>query len=136
VAGNEERLIVQRLDDELLVYDTASDEAHCLSGGAAAEFASAPDEVSRREVIRKLALGGAALTIPLVMSIKVPPASAQASATCQAGGNACTTSAQCTSGCCCQALINICISGTAPGQTPAQCCASLPGAGGATPTCA
>lgn len=90
-------LVVQRLDDELLVYDTASDEAHCLGPAAAAEFEAAADEVSRREVLRKMALAGAAAagSAALVKTIVAPtPAMAQSTAcgtgTCPLGTSCCS----------------------------------------------
>jgi hypothetical protein len=60
-----------------------------------------PDSVdtSRRDLLRKLAIGGAiGLSIPVVKSI-VAPTAAQA-ATCKFPGAACTASAQCCSGVC------------------------------------
>jgi hypothetical protein len=73
-------LIVERLNGEMLVYDTASREAHRLDAEASAEFEAAPDDVSRREVIRRLALAGAAAVgaAQLVTTIVAPsPAQAQ-----------------------------------------------------------
>jgi hypothetical protein len=73
-------LIVERLEGELLVYDVASDEGHRLDPAAAAEFEMARDDVSRREVIRRLTFAGAAAATgaPLVRTIISPtPASAQ-----------------------------------------------------------
>jgi hypothetical protein len=77
------RLIVEHLDGETLVYDTASNEAHALSGAGAAEFLAA-DEVSRREVLRKLALAGAAAagTGALVKTIVAPTAALAQSPNC------------------------------------------------------
>jgi hypothetical protein len=97
----EDGLIVQRLDDELLVYDTTSNEAHVLGGAVAAEFDAAADEVSRREVIRRLALVGAAAAgaTPFVKTIIAPaPAEAQSAfcaglpdnTLCTPDGNVCT----------------------------------------------
>jgi hypothetical protein len=110
----EEGLIVQRLDDELLVYDTASDEVHCLSGGAAAEFETAADDVSRREVIRTLALAGAAVAgvSPVIRSIAAPtPAQAQSTS---CGSLTCTASEFCCSAngtfACCQKAVELCVS--------------------------
>jgi hypothetical protein len=77
VAG---RLIVEHLGDETLVYDTERNQAHALSGLGAAEFLAAESEVSRRDVLRKLALAGAAAagTGALVKTIVAPtPAQAQ-----------------------------------------------------------
>jgi hypothetical protein len=84
-------LIVERLGGELLVYDTERNEAHALAGAGAAEFLAASGDVSRREVLRKLALAGvaAAGTGPLVKSIVAPiPANAQ-SAPCGALNQPC-----------------------------------------------
>jgi hypothetical protein len=95
----EEGLIVQRLDDELLVYDTASNEAHCLTGAVADEF-EASDEVSRREVLRKVALASVAAVggAPLVKTIAIPrPAHAQ-SGTCSGINGHCATQADCCTG--------------------------------------
>ena len=140
-----ERIAVEELDGELLIYDLDTHKAHCLNGEAAAVWdlcdgsrsvadlseAVAPDlppdvaeqvvhhalselakrkllveplpeadpGVSRREVLRKLAVAGAVgLAIPVVKSI-VAPTAAQA-ATCLPYGAACTSSAQCCSGVC------------------------------------
>jgi hypothetical protein len=85
-----EAFIVQRLDEELLVYDTAADEVHCLSGNAVAEFEAAADEVSRRDVIRRMALAGAAAAggAALVRSVIAPnPAQAQSTCVCGISGN-------------------------------------------------
>jgi hypothetical protein len=74
MAEGPERLIVEHLDDETLVYDTERHEAHTLSGAGAAEFLAAEDEISRRQVLRKLALAGAAAagTGALVRTIVAP----------------------------------------------------------------
>jgi hypothetical protein len=138
-----ENLVVEELDDELLVYDSDRDKAHCLNGVSALvwkqsdgrrsvedlarmvadDYGNESEEVvllalrqlwerrlilepapdaentSRRELLRKLAIGGAiGLSIPLVKSI-VAPTAAQA-ATCKFPGAACTASAQCCSGVC------------------------------------
>jgi hypothetical protein len=94
----EDGLIVQRLDDELLVYDTASNEAHVLGGAVAVEFERATDEVSRREVIRRLALAGAAAagTTALVRSI-VAPTAANAQSGCVCGNGTCPPNTGCDS---------------------------------------
>jgi hypothetical protein len=93
VAG---RLIVEHLDGETLVYDTELNEVHALAGSGAADFAAAADDVSRREVLRKLALAGvaAAGAGALVKSI-VAPTAAQAQSACVPGGGVCTTVAEC-----------------------------------------
>jgi hypothetical protein len=90
----EERgLIVEQLGEETLVFDTETNEAHTLSGAGAAEFLAA-DEVSRRQVLRKLALAGVAATSAgaIVRTIVAPsPAQAQ-SLTCMpacTGGTFC-----------------------------------------------
>jgi hypothetical protein len=73
-------LIVERLDGETLVYDTATSEAHRLDAAASARFDAAPNDVSRRQVLRKLAVVGAAAAGagPLIKTIAVPtPAQAQ-----------------------------------------------------------
>jgi hypothetical protein len=101
VAG---RLIVEHLNGETLVYDTESNEAHALSGAGAAEFLAVEDEVSRREVLRKLALAGvaAAGTGAFVKTIVAPtaaqaqslvctPACVPGAVCCQPGANACCT---------------------------------------------
>jgi hypothetical protein len=83
-------LIVERLDGETLVYDPGSHEAHALSGAGAAEFLAAEDEVSRRGVLRKLALAGAAAagTAPLIKSIVAPaPAHSGSNCACPTPGN-------------------------------------------------
>jgi hypothetical protein len=69
-------LVVEQLGAETLVYDTDADEAHLLGPAAAAEFGTAADDVSRREVLRKLALAGAgaAAAAPLITSIVAPRA--------------------------------------------------------------
>jgi hypothetical protein len=104
VAEGPERLIVEHLDGEVLVYDTERNEAHALSGSGAAEFAAAPDDVSRREVLGKMTLAGAAAagSMALVKTIVAPtPAHAQSAvcgATCFSAA-ACAGNVGCT--CCC-----------------------------------
>src|SRR5438093_992144 len=91
-------LIVEHLDGEMLVYDTASDEAHCLDPVAAAEFEAASDDVSRREVLRRLAVVGAVAAggAPLIKSIVAPaPATAQSAAVCSPD---CQTGEHCCAG--------------------------------------
>jgi hypothetical protein len=85
MAEGPDPLIVARLDGEVLVYDTELSEAHALRGAGAAEFAAAPDDVSRREVLRKMALAGAAAAggTALVKTIVAPTAAqAQSNAVC------------------------------------------------------
>jgi hypothetical protein len=101
-----DRLIVERLGDETLVYDPETNEAHNLGGAAAAEFAAAPTEVSRREVLRKAALGGAASLAgaSLIKTIAAPtPAQAQsAGQPCTGGaGGTCDAGLNCCGGTCC-----------------------------------
>jgi hypothetical protein len=123
VAGD---LIVEHLDGETLVYDTDSNEAHALSGVGAAEFLAAEDEVSRREVLRKLALAGAAAagTGALVRTI-VAPAPAQAQSCLPDGNATCTHNVQCCSGCCCtDGFSAVCASGPACVALPGDFCVS------------
>jgi hypothetical protein len=126
------RLIVEHLDGEMLVYDTERNEAHALNGVGAAEFAAAPDEVSRREVLRKLALAGAAAAGAgaLVKTI-VAPTAAQAqtgiacgAATCAAGQVCCSapTGLCCAAGQCCS---NIFCDPICP--SPASACSATVG---------
>jgi hypothetical protein len=86
-------LITEELGDELLVYDTATAEAHRLDGAAADRFRLAADELSRREVLSRLALAGAGTV--LATTIAVPePAAAQSTAcvpACGKGLKCCTT---------------------------------------------
>jgi hypothetical protein len=89
VSRNDEGLVVQRLDEELLVYDTDSHQAHRLDGAAAAAFAAASSDVSRREVLRKLALAGAGAAGASLVTMIVAPTAAQAQSGCGAGP-ACT----------------------------------------------
>jgi hypothetical protein len=115
-----ERLIVERLDGETLVYDTERNEAHALSGAGAAEFLAAADDVSRREVLRKLALAGvaAAGTGALVKTIIAPSAAQAQSPACDP---ACTQGIPCCNGVCCGMP---CCSPTS--QTPGACCPTFP----------
>jgi hypothetical protein len=122
VAG---RLIVERLDDETLVYDTERNEAHALAGESAAEFLVAEDDVSRREVLRKLALAGAAAagTGVLVKTIVAPTAA-------QAQSPACNPACG-VGGLCCQPTANVCCSVSspvccAPGSTTSCCSFAAP----------
>jgi hypothetical protein len=143
--------VVQRLDDELLVYDTAFNEAHCLDSTAAAEFAAAADDISRRQVIRRLALAGAATATAgsLLRTVVTPPA-AQAQSACLGATVPCTSDAQCcsnfcgfgtcsclrtglcqtnsdcASGCCCHyANLNLCVDTAEP--NPSVCCTQVAG---------
>jgi hypothetical protein len=128
----EGRLIVEHLDDETLVYDTDRNEAHALSGAVAAAFLAAEDEVSRREVLRKLALTGAAVagTGALVRTVIAPtPAQAQSpvqcgAVMCQAGAQCCTTGPQpfCAvpTGTCCGSAV--CLPGIAGPCCQGICC--------------
>jgi hypothetical protein len=77
-------LVVESLGDEVLVYDTERNEAHCLTRDAAARFAAASDDVSRRQVIRRLAAAGAAAAgAPLIKTVVAPdPAAAQSAPGC------------------------------------------------------
>jgi hypothetical protein len=78
------RLIVEHLDGEVLVYDTDSDEAHCLTGDSALEFGTASSDLSRRAVLRRAALVGAAATgaAPLIKTIAAPTAAQAQSGVC------------------------------------------------------
>jgi hypothetical protein len=104
-------LIVERLDGETLVYDTERNEAHALSGAGAAEFLAADDEVSRRQVLTRLALAGAAAagTGALVKTIVAPTAARAQSATCNPP---------------CQGAADFCCGGTCVGG-PINCCAGV-----------
>jgi hypothetical protein len=133
VAG---RLIVERLDDETLVYDTERNEAHALAGESAAEFLVAEDDVSRREVLRKLALAGAAAagTGVLVKTIVAPTAAQAQSAVCNpacAPGNFCC---QPTANTCCSAGASVCCF---PGSATTCCSLAAPAccAAGSTNSC-
>jgi hypothetical protein len=123
VAG---KLILEHLDGEVLVYDTERNEAHALTGPGAAEFAAASDDVSRREVLRRMALAGvaAAGTGVLVKTIVAPTAAQAQSATacplrpngtCPAG----TTCCVCVAGSgiataeCCNNATQVCLAATA-----------------------
>jgi hypothetical protein len=90
------RLIVEQLDGETLVYDTERNEAHALSGAGAAAFLAVEDEVSRREILRKLALAGAAVagTGALVKTI-VAPTAAQAQSICGSPNQPCCAGNTC-----------------------------------------
>jgi hypothetical protein len=104
-------LISERLGDELLVYDLASDEAHRLEGAAAAQFRAAADDLSRREVLRRFTLAGAAtMSAGSLLTSIVAPAPAQAQSGLCVGG--CGKGEQC------------CTTGSAPHCEPgnATCC--------------
>jgi hypothetical protein len=103
-------LVVEWIDSEALVYDTRTEQAHHLNSDAAVLFKAADSDFSRRQVLRKFALAGAAAaaTAPLVKTIVAPtPAMAQSTAcgaaTCTAGQVCCdaTTDLCCTTGTCC-----------------------------------
>jgi hypothetical protein len=113
MGGPGERLIVERLGDETLVFDMESNEAHALSGAGAAEFLAADDEVSRRQVLGKLALAGAAASGAgaLVRTI-VAPSAAHAQSGVPCGVNFCPPSMTCC-GITCIPLSTICCNGTA-----------------------
>jgi hypothetical protein len=110
------------LDGETLVYDTERNEAHALTGAGAAEFLAAADDVSRRQVLRKLALAGvaAAGTGALVKTI-VAPTAAQAQSAC-GSGPACTGGTTCcapvSSSCC---ITDITGFGCCPAGSAADC---------------
>jgi hypothetical protein len=143
-------LRVERMGDETLVYDSDNDRAHLLSGLGADAFRRASDDVSRREVLRRLTIASAAASgaAPLLKSIAVPTAAQAQSNPCPGATNgACATSQFCcglgttkvccasASECCgnndgssafCCTLPTICcvtVSGTA------QCCDTSPGSG-------
>jgi hypothetical protein len=138
VAGD---LIVEHLDGETLVYDTEQNQAHALSGSVAAEFVAAGDDVSRRAVLRKFALLGAAAVAagPLVKTIAAPTA-AEAQSTCTLPGtcpNCCFGQTACFQGMACVACAtagNACQGGSATccGDAlgdPGKACCNI-GAGG------
>jgi hypothetical protein len=114
-------LIVEQLEGETLVYDTASDEAHTLSGAGAVEFLAAKNEVSRRDVLRQLALAGAAAagTAPLMRSI-VAPAAAQAQSPLLCNNGMCPGGLVCCGNTVCVDTLSCCSNGTS--CSPAQCC--------------
>jgi hypothetical protein len=118
-----EPFVVERLGDEVLVYDVATDEAHCLSAEGAAAFDAACDDVSRRQVIRRMALAGAGAIASgaLVKSIAAPsPAQAQSTVTCVgAPGGTCTAGETC----CGTGGVKLCCDTAAP-----TCCANPSGA--------
>jgi hypothetical protein len=143
-----EGLLVEQVEDETVIYDLETKEAHCLKPLAAVVFAKSDgqttveriaglaqqklgrtvteanvleaitqleacglfetspilvrDGLSRRDVMRRFAYGGAAaaFTAPLITSI-VAPVGAWAASGCPAG-SACTSNSQCSSGHCCQ----------------------------------
>ena len=139
-------LIVRELPDEVLVYDSEDNKAHCLNQTAAAvwrhcdgetsvseisyrlarEFSTPVDEevvwlaletlgksglleepvvrpsaVSRRDVVKRAALVGAALSVPAVFSVLAPTAGAAICNQNCGGGITCTgTCLQCPAGTC------------------------------------
>jgi hypothetical protein len=112
-------LLVERVGDELLVYDTESDEAHQLAPQAATSFErAAATGMSRRDALRRAAIVGAVAGVPLVKSIVAPtPAAAGTFAVaCREAGESCTASTQCCG-------VNVCL-GTN------QCGPNAPGGGG------
>jgi hypothetical protein len=126
----EDGLVVEHLIDQTLVYDRAANEAHLLQGSAAAEFAAAGDDLSRREVLRKLALAGAAAagTGALVRTIVAPtPADAQ---TCTNPGT-CQVNSNCCPGFGCVAGQGVCFACIASGQpcspNNVNCCGAANG---------
>jgi hypothetical protein len=125
-------LIVESIGEERLVYDTASNEAHRLGASAALEFDAAGDDISRRQVLRKLALAGAAASsLPLIKTIAAPTAAhAQSGVACAgAPGGACLPGFTCCGGTTCvPSSFTCCGSGSCPAGftccpgTPATCC--------------
>jgi hypothetical protein len=113
-------LIVERLAGQTLVFDPASGEAHCLTGSGAQPFGAAPDDISRRQVLRHLALAGAAAAGggALLRSIVSPtPAQAQSS-TCPGCSGINCTAGNCTAGAtCCVGTPSACCPPSIP-----QCC--------------
>jgi hypothetical protein len=112
MATEPDRLIVEHLDGEVLVYDTERNQAHTLSGSSAAAFVAASDDLSRREVLGRLALAGAAAagSTALVKTIVAPaPALAQSAncgtGTCQANQTCCTPPT------CCDNINELCSNG-------------------------
>ena len=137
-----ERLLIEELPDEVLVYDLARKKAHCLNRTAAliwnhcdgktsvkelgailqqqaegiveedvvwfgldqlrkARLIEGPlvmqpskERVSRRELVKKI---GLAVSIPTIVSVLAPKASAAVSC----AGKPCVTSAQCSAPCTC-----------------------------------
>jgi hypothetical protein len=96
-------LVVEFLDGEALVYDGETNGTHLLRGEAVAEFTAARDDVSRREVLRRMALAGVAAAGGgvLVQTIVSPtPAQAQSGQPCTPGGG-CVAGLVCCNGICC-----------------------------------
>ena len=149
-SSRRERLAIQELTDEVLIYDLDRDQAHCLNQAAAfvwkqcdgrttvaeallrfkEEFGAGADEamiwlaldqlgkfnllservkrpermnrVSRRALIRSMGIA-AAVAIPLITSIGIPPVQAFTScapigASCFGNGNCCSKNCQVTAG--------------------------------------
>jgi hypothetical protein len=124
-------LIVESLGEERLVYDVETNEAHRLGGAAALEFDAAGDDISRRQVLRKLALAGmAASAVPLIKTIAAPTAAHAQSGNCPgAPGGACLAGFICCNGnTCVPSSFSCCGSGSCPASftccpgTPATCC--------------
>jgi hypothetical protein len=126
VGGGKKRsddLIVEALGEETLVYDPATDEALCLDSVAAVEFRAAPDDISRRQVVRRLALAGAAAaaTAPLVKTI-VAPTAAHAQSGCACGNAACVAGQACAAGVICLTCLGSVGSGAVCTPGVIQCC--------------
>jgi hypothetical protein len=102
-AAHDDDVVVERVGEELLVYDPRTDEAHQLTPRAATAFEeSTASGLSRRDALRRVALvgAGAAAAAPLVKSI-VAPTPAQAGTTpCFPDGTGCSIDAQCCSNNC------------------------------------
>ncbi len=146
--ARKEGLVIKEVDDEVLIYDLARDQAHCLNASAAriwrlCDGKSSVDQLaitlgrdsdaqpdanlillglqdlqrnhlleienstshaliaqgmSRREAVRRIGIG-AAIALPLVISISAPTA-VQAAVSCAARCKPCSTGAECCSGVC------------------------------------
>jgi hypothetical protein len=122
--------LIERLDGEALVYDTQTNEAHALKGAGLAEFEAAGDDVSRREVLRRLALAGAvAASGGALMRTIVTPTSAQAQSSPPCGNGTCPTGTTCctppnTSANCCFDTTQLCRQNLCIpcGDTTEPCC--------------
>ena len=102
-AAHEDEVIVERVGDELLVYDPQTDEAHQLTPRAATAFEeSTAAGVSRRDALRRAALAGAgaAAAVPLVKSIVAPTPAHAGTTPCFPDGAGCSINAQCCSNNC------------------------------------
>ncbi|HWN10302.1 MAG TPA: hypothetical protein VNO50_13725 [Pyrinomonadaceae bacterium] len=145
--ARKEGLVIKEVDDEVLVYDLARDQAHCLNASAAGIWrlcdgknsvdqlaitfgrasGAKPDAslillglqdlqrnhllengnlanqsvgvgMSRREAVRRIGIG-AAIAVPLVISISAPTA-VQAAVSCSARCKPCSSGTECCSGVC------------------------------------